>query len=202
MSRMAATPFLSVVYTAASGTCLTAYPLTKTEIPLTSATPKARAMPQPVVTGMRGRTVAGSRSMVIGVLLARGIDGGADGGRLVRGDAVDDGPGGDVHPLPDREVGEQQRVRAPATPVGLDGGAVRVDRDDEARGTEAHGSGTHRHAGELLEGSPVGQPIGRVATISSVGSRRHRSAGRTGPRSARTPGSRPGCRPAASPSRP
>ena len=55
------------------------------------------------------------------------------------GEPVDDGPGGHEHPLADREIGGEQRVRPATAAVGLDGRTCRVDRDDQTGEAEAHG---------------------------------------------------------------
>src|SRR6187401_3444742 len=101
-------------------------------MPLMSATRKASPTPQPAVSGMLGLRAARSGRGIIGLLLSGGVDRDPDGSGLVGGKSLDDGPGGDVDPLPDREVRQDQRVRLPAAAVGLDRGTVRVDLDDAA----------------------------------------------------------------------
>src|SRR4051794_610927 len=96
------------------------------------ATTNASATPHPVVSGMRSRRAARSRRVIIGLLLSGAVDGSPDGLGLIGGEAFDDGPGGDVDPLPDRKIAQDQRVRPPPAAVRLHGGTVRVDRDDPA----------------------------------------------------------------------
>src|SRR3954452_19513921 len=110
-------------------------------MPLMSATRKASATPHPVVSGMRSRRAARSGRVIIGLLLSGAVDGGSDGLGLIGCEAFDDGPGGYVDPLPDREVRQDQRVRPPPTAVCLHRRTVRIDRDNAARCAQTHGSG-------------------------------------------------------------